>query len=358
MATNLQTWLAGQDPNQSNVFIDFLGGAIVNSGDNVDFSNGSDVILAVGKDGGPGNPGTSGETGLKIVGTLNMGNGVDAVIGVGGNGGFGNPSLLSGKNGGNAGDGIGITGMLDLGNGGDIAVGLDQVPLFPGLKGTGGAGGIGLTGGGTGGKGGNGISIEGATATLLAGNGDDQILGVGGVGGNGGADVDLIGSGIGNGGAGGNGGNGIKISNGAQVFTGNGNDTITGIGGQGGQGGSKGTGGTNGVDGTNGFGIFNSTIGGSIGTGITKYGIDTSNGDDTIRASQGGFGGGGAINLGKGDDRVFGFGAQVIEAGQGFDVLDLGAGSFTSTAAVNGWTKISSGGVDMFARGFESIIGL
>jgi hypothetical protein len=210
-----------------------------------------------------------------------------------------------------------------------------------------------------GGNGGNGISVDGCEARLLAGNGDDLILGVGGNGGDGGdGRQGSLTSTSGNGGDGGDGGNGLTITGKAQVITGNGDDWITGVGGQGGEGGLRGRSTKlDGDDGANGYGIFNDTITGTIASGITKYGIDTGNGNDVVDASQGGFGGGGAINMGKGNDVVRGFGAQVIEAGSGYDVLDLGGlVGYSTTNAGNGWTKITAGGVDMLVRGFEAIV--
>jgi hypothetical protein len=254
---------------------------------------------------------------------LYMGNSPDAVAGTGGNGG--NAGVL----GGNGGAGIAVTGLLDLGNGGDAAVGTS----FFSLKGNGG------NALGVGGRGGDGVVVKDG-GRVISGNGDDFLYGNGGDGG-------------GALGLGGNGGNGFSIKGtGSQISTGNGDDCITGVAGGGGQ--------ALGPDGEDGFGIYNNVgkVCDPCNDAITKYGIDMGRGDDTLNAAFGGFGGGGSIMMGKGDDVVYGFGYQIIDGGQGYDVLNLGDGNFSLGCSCANFTEITDGTTSMYVTGFEQINGL
>ena len=94
------------------------------------------------------------------------------------------------------------------------------------------------------------------------------------------------------------GGTGIYNSN-DYFYTASGNDIITGIG-----------------PAAGGFGIYNS------GT-ITTY-----QGNDTIDALTGGFGGGGKYKLDEGNDTVKGFGIGTFDGGPGDDSLYLPSGSY------------------------------
>ncbi|WP_088889260.1 hypothetical protein [Leptolyngbya ohadii] len=217
------------------------------------------------------------------------------------------------------------------------------------------------------GSGGTGIEN---TETLNTGNADDTLIGQGGIGGYGhkGAFFSigipyghLEGHYAGQGGAGGTG-----IDNRGGLYTGNGKDTITGIGGAGGfgesgwfyyrsnyQGGSSsyspmpsmgspgGTGLSNSgtIDTGNGDDIVTGTAGKAgpmesvdPSPDILNSGtISTGNGDDIVRAitdsgSIGKIAGGGSIILGNGNDRIEGFGSQSVDGGKGFDTAILGIG--------------------------------
>ncbi len=324
MAINLFEWFSTENSNASNVLVSLTEGVELNGSDSVNTANNTDVILGVGKNGSDAlGAGGAGETGVLIEGDLLMGNGGDAVAGTGGNGGN------AGGFGGNGGAGIQVTGLLDLGNGGDAAVGSS----FFSLKGNGGNALF------AGGRGGDGVLVKDG-GQILSGNGNDFLYGNGGDGG----------GAIGLGGAG---GNGISVKGtGSEISTGNGDDLITGVAGGGGS--------AIGPNGEDGFGIYNNV--GAVGCfkpcdPITHYGINMGRGDDTLDASFGGFGGGGSVAMGHGDDVVRGFGHQIIDGGQGYDSLHLGDGAFEATALECNWTSITAGGTTMYVTGFENIIG-
>ncbi len=324
MAIDLSAWFATENSNASNVLVSLTEGVVLNSSDTVNTANNTDVILGVGKNGIDKFPdGDPGETGVSIAGALLMGNGGDAVAGTGGNGGN------AGGLGGNGGAGIQVTGLLDLGNGGDAAVGSS----FFSLKGNGG------NAVNAGGRGGDGVLVKDG-GQILSGNGSDFLYGNGGDGGGAGR-------------SGGAGGNGISVKGtGSEINTGNGDDLITGVAGGGGS--------AFRFDGEDGFGIYNNV--GAVGCfkpcdPITDNGINMGRGDDTLDASFGGFGGGGAVAMGQGDDVVRGFGYQIIDGGQGYDSLYLGDGIFEATTLECNWTSITASGTTMYVTGFENIVG-
>ena len=189
--------------------------------------------------------------------------------------------------------------------------------------------------------------------TINTGNGNDIITGTGGYGIQ---NYFTINTGDGNYKITGNatltGGYGIinsSTSAGGAMYTGAGNDIITGTS-------------------TNGWGIFNysdSTIdtgdGNDIITGTGGwYGIynngsiDTKNGNDSIIA-EGGFGGLGSVFLGNGKDYLKGFGSGNFNGGNGKDTLELTSGSYT--IGISGTTvNFTNGSTIMKTSEFEKLI--
>jgi hypothetical protein len=337
----------------------------------LDAGNGRDTIIGTGGIGGAGGLGGKGGNGG------NGGNGGDGVNGGnGGRGGVGGRGGAGGA-GGNGGDGIAVHSDIGSGNCGRIATGNGDDAIIGtggagGRGGDGGAGGSGGNGGdggdpggnggggglgeaggpgGQGGAGGTGIHNEGR---IEAGNGDDTILGTGGDGGQGGA-VGRGGSG-GRGGAAGypdgnpgppaparqvrqlpnNGDGGIGIKNEGCIDTGNGDDIITGIGGQGRMGRLP----------LEAIAILNN---GKIQTG---------RGDDIVDALVGGFAGTGTTALGAGDDTLIGFGSGSFHGDDGSDRILLGAGQYKiEGTTIERTFGGGSPGPIMNVFGFESIGG-
>lgn len=313
-------------------------GIAVNSVGRIDAGNGRDTIIGTGGIGGAGGLGGNGGNGGNGGDGVNGGNGGRA--GNGGRGGNGGAA-------GDGGDGIAVHSDMESGNGGriDTGNGDDAIIGTGGAGGRGGNGGIGGSGGnggdggdpsgngggggvgeagglgGQGGTGGTGINNEGCIDT---GNGDDTIMGTGGDGGEGGA--------VGRGGRGGRGGaagepdgepgppapsrqvkqppnngdGGIGIKNEGCIDTGNGDDIITGIGGQNREGRAP----------LQGIAILNN---GRINTG---------RGDDVVDALAGGFAGTGTTHLGAGNDAMIGFGSGDFHGDDGSDKILLGAGQY------------------------------
>jgi hypothetical protein len=145
-----------------------------------------------------------------------------------------------------------------------------------------------------------GISNE--NGTILTGVGNDMVIGI--------SSYD----------------NGISNAFASLIDTGNGNDKVVG-------------------EGAN-YGIFNDN---SI--------INTGAGNDTIDALHGGFGGNGITILGSGNDIVKGFGTGQFDGGAGKDLLLLSAGQYSVSkgSTLNSFYTVSSGGIDMFVKSFESI---
>jgi hypothetical protein len=102
--------------------------------------------------------------------------------------------------------------------------------------------------------------------------------------------------------------------------------------------------GADGLAGAKGFGIF------------VKKQLFTGDGRDVVDARDGGFGGGGTIDLGSGNDQAFGFGQITLNGGTGIDALSLpGQVSDYTTAAIAGGTAFTKDGITMQAIGFERI---
>ncbi len=89
------------------------------------------------------------------------------------------------------------------------------------------------------------------------------------------------------------------VHNVGTITTGNGNDSITGFG----------------YD--EAFGIFNS---GTIETGDGNDFVSARSESAVTRSLTGG----GTINLGPGDDRIRGFGVQIVDGGSGYDIAEIG----------------------------------
>jgi hypothetical protein len=195
---------------------------------------------------------------------------------------------------------------------------------------------------------GGGLSLSGS---IITGDGNDKITGIGGVGlyHNGNIDTgngnDII-TGTGRGG----------FQNFSTITTSNGNDIITGTGTDGGilnddEAFSLGTISTGDGDdtitgtGTNSFGISNNSQFSIINTGngndvitaISSFGInnqgtiDTGNGNDSLIADGGftSFFTEGKVFLGSGRDYLKGFGKGIFNGGNGQDTLELTPGSYT-----------------------------
>jgi Ca2+-binding RTX toxin-like protein len=116
---------------------------------------------------------------------------------------------------------------------------------------------------------------------------------------------------------------GIENSN--TINTGDGNDTLTGSGGE--------------------LGIFN------VGS------IDMGKGNDIVDALNGGFGGNGTTKLGDGNDIVKGFGTGFFDAGNNNDTLLFSPGTYTISGIQNGdgFYTVNNGTSDMFIKDFELI---
>ena len=133
--------------------------------------------------------------------------------------------------------------------------------------------------------------------TIYTGNGKDSITGIGK-------------------------GAGTGIVNYATIDTGNGKDSITGEGGE------------------QGIGILNDGI------------INTGRGKDIVDALNGGFGGYGIVSLGRGDDILSGFGTGWFYGGKGTDALILPSGTYT-VGVSGGQVTFTLDGVTMNTAGFE-----
>jgi hypothetical protein len=108
--------------------------------------------------------------------------------------------------------------------------------------------------------------------------------------------------------------------------------------------GASGLNGADGATGEQGFGIFL--------TGQLK----TLAGRDRVDARNGGFGGGGKILLGKGNDSAFGFGDVTINGQKGRDKLSLPGTAADYTRSRNGRRRLfSQGGTTMTVIGVETI---
>jgi hypothetical protein len=95
---------------------------------------------------------------------------------------------------------------------------------------------------------------------------------------------------------------------------------------------------------------------GEFNTGITNFGrISLGAGDDLIDAAFGGFGGNGTTKLGRGNDRVLGFGSGFFRGGLGTDIIALGEGTYVFDSSTN---TLTSGDTTMNLRSFEGITGL
>ncbi|MEH2061589.1 MAG: hypothetical protein V7K50_04835 [Nostoc sp.] len=384
--------LIGEQLNASPAIgIDILTGGFIYT------RSGIDTIAGTGNGGngstdGDGAIGGTGGTGTGIAnsGTLNTGDEKDAIAGTG-NGGKGGKGgdvgdVGNGGKGGDGGTGTGIvnSGKLNTGDGNDTISGT-------GKGGDGGDGGyVNNTdyatggGGGNGGNGGTGTGIVNS-GKLNTGDGEDAISGTGnggngGIGGGRASDkyIPLLGTN-------GNGGTGTGIANSGELNTGNGNDTITGMGNGGktsdggfvGYGGAAigiqnlkdatittgtgkdtitGNGNSSGANATT-YGIFNNGVidtgkdadtligqatatsegvGYDDGLAYGIYGegiIKTGDGNDKIIATsildgvqqKVSIGGGINIALGSGNDYFQGFGVATVDGGDGFDTLDLRA---------------------------------
>jgi len=115
----------------------------------------------------------------------------------------------------------------------------------------------------------------------------------------------------------------------------------------------------NGAAGQPGLQGINGTVGGtgSAGFGLVVPGrLITGAGRDTVDAREGGFGGGGLIDLGSDNDRVIGFGDISLNGGPGEDSLLLPglAGDFIRSV-IPGGASFSRGEITLNALGFEQI---
>jgi hypothetical protein len=149
--------------------------------------------------------------------------------------------------------------------------------------------------------------------------------------------------------------NGVFVSGDSVVDTGDGNDQIVGEGG---------------FAGSFGLAVDNSVISSGAGndriTGINTSGqlfgiavignglISAGEGNDVVDASIGGFGYGGLIDMGNGNDTVLGFGDILIDGSTGTDKLLLPEGSYSITS--NGtFFDIAKDSVTMIAGSVELI---
>jgi uncharacterized protein YkwD/deoxyadenosine/deoxycytidine kinase len=164
--------------------------------------------------------------------------------------------------------------------------------------------------------------------------------------------------------------NGTAIDNDGSIITGDGNDSITGIGTESREVLNKGYSYGYGIisyNGTIDTGNGNDTITGS-GWGLGGYGIfcsnriDTGSGNDVVDALVGGFAGRGLINLGDGDDTLKGFGfvtqwgTGLFDAGLGSDRLLIGeAGTYTISAQADqsGFYSLRKDSNLMLIKSFE-----
>ena len=95
---------------------------------------------------------------------------------------------------------------------------------------------------------------------------------------------------------------------------------------------------------------------GEFNTGINNFGtISLGAGDDLIDAVIGGFGGNGTTRLGRGNDRVLGFGSGFFRGGLGTDIIALGEGTYVFDSSTN---TLTSGDTAMNLSSFEGITGL
>lgn len=286
-------------------------------GDGIEFNNGTidtgsgnDTIDATGRFYGINNAHTS-DLGGFFGGTIDTGSGNDTIVG---NGFFTSPFL--------GGTGIANSGIIKTGTGNDTISGTGTGnSLSPD------SGSVGIQ---------NVYRGGGGTVTIDTGDGNDTISGTGG-------DIGIINF------------NASDIT----IDTGNGNDTIIG------------TGGDVGIYNT---GIIKTGAGNDIITGINtgesvenpflgRVGIynngtiNTGAGNDTVDALTGGFSGTGTTMFDQGNDILKGFGTGSFDGGHGKDTLIFGTGSYSVSLGTNsgGFYTISSGGIDMLVKSFESI---
>jgi hypothetical protein len=82
--------------------------------------------------------------------------------------------------------------------------------------------------------------------------------------------------------------------------------------------------------------------------------LDAKAGDDRVDALIGGFGGGGLIKLGSGDDQAYGFGDIRIDGGSGHDRVFLpGLASDYLVVKSQAATSFSSGAIKMVITNIE-----
>lgn len=222
-----------------------------------------------------------GVAGIINYGTINTGNGADTILGRG-TGGFG----------------IINSGMINTGDGDDVITGTTETPSSDGISG----------------------------GTINTGAGSDRVTGNGTSRGIGGGSID---TGSGNDNISGSCTDGSGISIFRMLNTGNGDDIITGIGPR------------NGIEaiGDIDTGADNDTItGAATRSGSDRYGIyldslstiRTGSGADVVDAMNGGFAGGGRVDLGSGDDTLKGFGRGNFQGGDGIkDTLVFRRGAYT-----------------------------
>jgi hypothetical protein len=283
-------------------------------GDGIEFNNGTidtgsgnDTIDATGRFYGINNSNLGGLFG----GTIDTGSGNDTIVG---NGFFTSPFL--------GGTGIANSGIIKTGTGNDTISGTGTGNSLSDTSGSYGIQNVYRGGGGT--------------VTIDTGDGNDTISGTGGDIGiiNFNASDITIDTGDGNDTISGKGGD-LGIYNTGIVKTGQGNDIITGI--------------------SIGEGTVNPFLGRA---GISNGGtINTGAGNDTVDALTGGFSGTGNTMLEQGNDILKGFGTGYFDGGHGKDTLIFGTGSYTVSLGTNsgGFYTISSGGIDMLVKSFESI---
>lgn len=288
-------------------------------GDGIEFNNGTidtgsgnDTIDATSRFGFYGiNNGHTSDSGGFFGGTINTGSGNDTIVG---NGFFLSPFL--------GGIGISNSGIIKTGTGNDT------------ISGTGTGNSLSDTSGSVGVQ--NVYRFGSDTVTIDTGDGNDTISGTGG-------DI------------------GISNFNASDITidTGNGNDTISGTGGDAGiyNTGVIKTG--QGNDIITGINTGESAVSPFLGrVGIYNNGtINTGAGNDTVDALTGGFSGTGTTMLDQGNDTLKGFGSGSFDGGHGKDTLIFGTGSYTVSLGTNsnGFYTISTGGIDMFVKSFESI---
>lgn len=302
------------------------GGWYVISGVAVDAFAGDDVIIGFS---------SVENVGIEIVGSLDAGSGDDLIVGEGvGDYGIYNFGALAGGSGNDTMRGIGKeigivnVGSIDLGNGKDVIQGSGgQGTTEQGIRNEGsimgGSGSDTIKGKGEGGSGiFNGTLDAGVDYLIDGGSGDDLIAG----------ESDLS-AGV----------NNFGIING-----GDGDDAITGTGG------GLGIQNLGIINGGSGKDTIRGKVIGAGAIGIVNSGlIDTGAGDDTVDALNGGFVGPlGKTYLGKGNDRLLGFGTGKFYGGSGVDKILFSQGIYTIIGS-----NITSEGVSMTVSEFEKIGG-